>query len=299
MQHGHADGHSGEQQFRPLLYAFLLVFAYMFVELAVGIATNSLALISDAGHMGTDAIGLGIALAAIGAATRWTSKPSRTFGLYRLEILAALANALLLFAVAIYVVFESMTRFADPPEVLAVPMLVAAAIGLVVNVAAWRLLRAGASSSLNVEGAFLEVLADLVGSVGVLIAGTITLLTDWPYADPLFALGIGLFILPRAYRLARTATRILVQAAPENLDLVSLRDELRAIDGVIDVHDVHVWTLTSGMDVASMHVKTVDDVDHHRVLDQARDILRDRFEIAHATLQVEPESHDDCQSVNW
>lgn len=296
MAHDHGGGalRANERHLRPLLLTFGLVAGVMVVEVIGGILTNSLALLSDAGHMGTDAVGLGMALAAIVAASRIGARTRHTFGLYRVEILAALVNALLLFGVAAYVLTEGIRRFQEPRDVLAGPMLAVAALGLAVNVIGWRLLREGASESLNVEGAFLEVVADLVGSIGVIAAAVISLTTGWAYADPVFGVGIGVFIVPRAWRLARKALRVLVQAAPPELDIAALHADLQEIPGVVDVHDVHIWTLTSEMEVASMHLRTREDTDPHRVLDQARDILRDRYRIAHATLQVEPETHDDC-----
>ena len=223
----------------------------------------------------------------------------RTFGLYRLEILAALANAVLLFGVAVYVLWEAARRFSDPTEVLTGPMLVVAVLGLVVNLIAWRLLRPGAAASLNLEGASLEVLADLVGSVGVILAALIARFTGWPYADPLFAAAIGLFILPRAWRLGRRAVRVLVQAAPEGLDMGALRLHLERIEGVVDVHDLHVWTLTTDMPVASLHLMVADGTDPHPVLDQARSLLPRAYGVAHATLQVEPDTHLGCAEVTW
>ena len=301
MTHDHAQAtlSAGRRHLRPLTIAFGLVVVFMVVEVVAGLMTGSLALLSDAGHMVADGVGLGMALAAIVAADRAGNGDHRTFGLYRLEILAALANAVLLFAVAGYVLYEAVRRLQDPSEVMSGPMLVVAVLGLVVNLIVWRLLRRGAAESINVEGAFLEVAADLIGSIGVIAAALIIRFTGWPYADPLFAAAIGLFILPRAWRLGRRAVRILVQAAPEGLDLDELRKRLAAIDGVVDVHDLHVWTLTSDMNVASVHLMTRDGVDHHTVLDFAKDLLDDQFGIEHATLQVEPDTHQGCTEVTW
>lgn len=175
---------AGRRHLRPLAISFGLVAGFMVVEAVAGVLTGSIALISDAGHMATDALGLGVALAAIIAADRATRDGGHTYGLYRLEILAALANAVLLFVVAAYVLFESVRRLFDPPDVLATPMLVVAVVGLLVNVVAWRLLRQGAEESINVKGAYLEVLADLVGSVGVIVAATIMIVTGWPVRRP-------------------------------------------------------------------------------------------------------------------
>lgn len=305
--HGHAHAHAhgaaaaraGARHAPALLVAFLLTVAFLVVQTVVGIVTGSLALLSDAGHMATDAIGLGMALAAIQVASAGREHPQRTFGLYRLEILAALANAVLLFAVAVYVVVEAARRWGDPPDVLVGPMLVVAVIGLVANVVAFALLRAGSKESLNVEGAYLEVLSDLVGSVGVIAAAVAIAVTDWAWVDPAVGVAIGVFILPRTWRLGAQAVRILVQAAPPGFDLAGLEASLRGLDGVVDVHDLHVWTLTSEMDVASVHLMVCDGTDSHAVLDRARVLMRDEHGIDHATLQVEPDTHKGCDELAW
>jgi cobalt-zinc-cadmium efflux system protein len=280
-------------------WSFCIIATFFVVELVGGLLTNSLALLSDAGHMLTDVLGLGMALAAIQAAVRVRAHVQRSFGLYRLEILAALANAVLLAGVAVYVLYEAVQRVNDPPEVLAVPMLVVAVVGLGANLVVFALLRAGAKESLNVRGAYLEVLNDTLGSVGVIIAAVVLLTTGWPYADPLLAALVGAFILPRAVGLARQALRVLLQAAPQHVDVAQVRDDLAGLDGVLDVHDLHVWTLTSAMDVASAHVMVRADADAHQVLDSARDVLARRWSIDHATLQVEPDTHQGCGDVTW
>jgi cobalt-zinc-cadmium efflux system protein len=271
----------------------------MVVEVVAAFAANSLALLSDAGHMLTDVAGLAMALAAIHVADRAASDGPRTFGLYRLEILAALANAVLLFAVATYVVVEAVRRWGDPSDVLVGPMLVVAIVGLVANVVAFALLRAGSKESLNVEGAYLEVLSDLVGSVGVIAAAVVIGVTDWAWVDPAVGVAIGVFILPRTWRLGAQAVRVLVQAAPPGLDLVGLETTLRGLDGVVDVHDLHVWTLTSEMDVASVHLMVCEGTDTHGVLDRARVVMRDQHGIDHATLQIEPDTHKGCDELAW
>ena len=282
-----------------LLAAFALLSVFMVVEVVAGLVTGSLALLSDAGHMVTDVLGMGMALAAIRLASRGSTARHRTFGLYRLEILAALANAVLLFGVAIYVLVEAVGRFADAPPVASGQILVVAVLGLGANLVAFALLRDGASESLNVEGAYLEVVSDTVGSVGVILAALIIHFTGWAWVDPLVGVAIGLFILPRTWRLGRQAARILVQAAPPGTDLDVVEADLRALVGVVDVHDLHVWTLTSEMDVASAHLMIGDDVDGHGVLDQAQHLLRTTHGIAHATLQVEPASHEGCEDLTW
>lgn len=290
---------AGGRHRRSLAVAFVLVVLFMGVEAVVGFLSGSLSLLSDAGHMATDALGLGMALAAVVAADRSRGGNRQTFGVYRLEILAALANAVLLFLVAGFVLREAFDRLESPPVVLTTPMLVVATVGLAVNLVCWWLLHSGARESLNVEGAYVEVLADLFGSVGVMVAAVITMATGWPYADPIVAALIGLFILPRAWRLGRQAVRVLIQAAPHGLDLDEIRRELGELAGVEDVHDLHVWTLTSDMEVATVHLMTHEGVDPHPLLDRARDILEDRYNIDHATLQVEPASHRQCIEVSW
>jgi cobalt-zinc-cadmium efflux system protein len=277
----------------------VLAAAFLVVEAVTAFLAGSLALLSDAAHLLTDAVGIGMALAAIRLADRAGDNRSRTFGLYRLEILAALANALFLFVVTGYVLVEAILRIDSEPSVEAGPMLVVAVLGLVVNVVSVALLRSGAGQSLNVEGAYLDVLADSVASLGVIVAGVVILATDWEPIDAIVAIAIGMWIVPRAWRLAASALRILIQAAPAGFDVDRLQTDLATVPGVVDVHDLHVWTLTSEMDVASAHLMVSAGTDTHGVLDRARDVLRDRYDIAHATLQVEPDDHTGCHEVTW
>lgn len=313
-RHGHEHGHghdhgvglarAGERHRGRLVAAFAVIGAFFVVEAVAGVLTNSLALLSDAGHMLTDVVGIGMALAAIQLASRFdarasAARSSHTFGLYRLEILAAFVNALLLFGIAIWVVVEAVRRLGDEPEVAGVPMLVVAVLGLVANLVAFALLREGAKESMNVEGAYLEVLADTVGSVGVIVAAVLLEAFGWGWADPVVGAAIGLWILPRSWRLGRRAVRVLLQAAPEHIDLDALEADLTAIDGVVDVHDLHVWTLTSEMDAASAHLVTDAESDDHSVLDQARHLLADRYGVTHGTFQIEPVTHTGCHDVTW
>jgi cobalt-zinc-cadmium efflux system protein len=298
--HGPRAAHAAGAHRGRLWAAFALLASLMLVEAVTALATGSLALLSDAGHMFTDVLGIGMALAAITAARRAVGDPQRTFGLYRLEVLAALANAVLLSGVAIYVMVEASRRFNDPPRVLSCPVLVVATLGLLANLVAFTLLRPAAGSSVNLQGAYLEVLGDLLGSVGVIVAAALLTVTDWWWVDPLVAVGIGLFILPRTWRLGRIAVRILVQAAPEHLDVPAVRARLSAVPGVCDVHDLHVWTLTSGMEVASAHLAIDPDAEVATVLAAARSALHDDFHIEHATLQVEPgTAADGCGQASW
>ncbi|MEV4601212.1 cation diffusion facilitator family transporter [Amycolatopsis sp. NPDC049253] len=306
MGHGHGHGHTAApvsasgRYLRALLVALVIGAGFMVLEFVVGFTTGSLALISDAAHMFTDVLGVGMALTAIVLARRSGPTLSRTFGMYRAEVLAALGNAVLLFGVAGYVLVEAIGRITDPPEVAGLPVLLAAGAGLVANIVAFFVLRSGARESLNVRGAYLEVLADLIGSVGVLISGAITLTTGWRYADPIIGVAIGLFVLPRTWTLARRALRILFQHAPNTVDVGAISTELAALPGVSDVHDLHVWTLTSGMEVASAHLTMDDEVEQSTVLTKAQDLLAARYSINHATLQVEgPQCARRCQELSW
>lgn len=272
---------------RPLVIALALTATYTVVEVGVGFGVGSLALISDAGHMLTDVAGLGMALAAIQVAQSHRS-PSATFGLYRLEVLAALVNTVLLFGIAIYVLVEAWRRFQDPADVPGGWLMVVATVGLVVNVISFLLLRRGAEESLNVRGASLEVLSDMLGSIGVIVAGVVLITTGWPYVDPIVGVGIGLFILPRAYRLGREALRVLLQIAPSEIDVGDVRRRLAAAPGVAGVHDLHVWTLTSGLRVATGHLELAPGEDSARVLERATAVLDEEVGIEHVTLQVEP-----------
>ena len=300
MGHGHGHASASGQHVGRLWAALGLGATFLVVETTIGVATGSLALISDAAHMLTDVIGIGLALAAVILAARNHTNQSRTFGMYRAEVLAALANAVLLFAVAGYVLYEAVERFAAPPAVPGLPVVLTAVTGLVINAIAFLLLREGAKESLNLRGAYLEVLSDLVGSVGVLISGLITLTTGWRYADPVIAVAIGLFVLPRTWGLAKRALRILFQHAPERVDVERLRDDLTALDGVTEAHDVHVWTLTSGMEVASVHLAVAPEATPADVLVRAQKLLTDDYRLEHATVQVEPrDATAKCRDLSW
>jgi cobalt-zinc-cadmium efflux system protein len=298
-QHGHVDIRAGARHAGRLWWSFGLVTGFLVVQVVVGLSTGSLALLSDAGHMATDALGLGMALAAITAANRAVHAEHRTFGLYRLEILAALANAVLLIGVAGYVLVEAIGRLDDPPVVASLPVFVVGVLGLAVNIVAFALLRQGATESLNVRGAYFEVVADMLGSVGVIIAATVMWATGWGWVDPVIGAAIGLFILPRAWKLGRDAVRVLVQAAPVGVDLPAITVALTGIDGVVDVHDLHVWTLTSEMEVVTAHLGVTTEANSQLVLDRARQVLGEQFHLGHATLQVEAAGNDDCRDMTW
>jgi cobalt-zinc-cadmium efflux system protein len=271
---------------RRLAIVFALVVGFLVVELIGSILTNSLALLADAGHMLTDAVGIGLALLAIQVAGR-PATPAKSFGYYRLEILAAALNAVLLFGVAAYVLYEAVQRIGEPPVVIGGPMLVIAAIGLAVNLVSLRLLAHGAETSLNMRGAYLEVLGDLFGSVAVLVASGVILLTGWTVADPIASVLIAVLVLPRAWALLRDAIDVLLQATPKEVDLAEVRAHLLQAEGVADAHDLHAWTLTSGMNVVSAHVVMEAGADPASVLDEICQCLADDFDMEHSTIQLE------------
>lgn len=259
---------------------------YMVVEAVGGVLTGSLALIADAGHMLTDVGGLALALFAIWFARR-PATPQRTYGFYRAEILAALANAIVLFFISGYILYEAWQRFQTPPEVESGPMLLVASVGLVVNIVGVWLLRSASGESLNMQGAYFEVVSDLLGSLGVLVAGAIIALTGWVYADPLFSVGIGLFIIPRTWRLLSEAVGVLLEGTPAHINLADIEQGMRGVPGVEAVHDLHVWSLTSGVDAMSGHVVVAAAADHDAVLQQLSRLLREQHRITHTTIQIE------------
>ncbi|MGI5194300.1 cation diffusion facilitator family transporter [Streptomyces sp. CA-288835] len=298
--HSHgAGGHAGGRHRWRLAVSFGLIGSYFLVELAYGLLSGSLALLSDAGHMAADVVALGAALVATRIATRSDPTGRRTYGSYRAEVFASLLSVLLMLGVAVYVVVEAIGRIGADAEVSSGPMLVVGAIGLVVNLVALFLLRSGAAESLNVKGAYMEVVADTAGSVGVIVAGWLVAATGQPVWDTVVALAIGVFVAVRAIALGREVLAVLGQQAPAGMEPAAVADDLAAVDGVRDVHDLHLWTLTSGMHVATAHLVTDDHTDGHDVLDRAGDLLRERHGVAHATLQVEPVGHVGCDKLGW
>lgn len=299
MGAGHGHGHAGGRHRWRLAVAFGLVAAFFGVELAVGLATGSLALISDAGHMAADVVALGAALVATKIATRPDGTGRRTYGSYRAEVFASGLAVLLMVAVSVYIAIEAVGRVGRGAEVASGPMLVVGAVGLVVNLTSLVLLRGGATESLNVKGAYLEVVADAAGSVGVLVAGVLVGLTGSGLWDTVVAVAIGVFVAVRAVMLGREVLAVLGQHAPHDVDLDAVVRDLEQVPGVAQVHDLHAWTLTSGMNVATAHLVTADGADAHAVLDEAGRVMRASFGVEHATLQVEPDTHSGCQEVTW
>jgi len=284
----------GRQNRGRLWLVFVLTTLLMGLEAVTGVWTNSLALLADAGHMLTDAGSLGLSLLAIHFAAR-NPTPGKSYGYYRAEILAALANATLLLMISLAILYEAWKRFQSPPEVLGMPVLIVAAAGLLVNLAGAFLLRQGSGESLNVQGAYLEMLSDMLGSAGVIVAGLLIWIKGWYLADPLISAAISLMILPRTWSLLSQAAHILMEGAPAHIDQAVLAAAANEVPGVLDLHDLHVWTITSGFTALSAHVTVAPGTDSNCVLNQLQALLRDRFGITHSTLQLEAGKPGDCQ----
>jgi cobalt-zinc-cadmium efflux system protein len=299
--HGHApvDAHAGGRHRWRLAVTFGMVAAFFVVELVVGLVAGSLALISDAGHMAADVVALGAALVATKVAARPDSTGRRTYGSYRAEVFASGFTVLIMLGVSAYVVVEAVRRFGTAEEVSTGPMLVVGLIGLAINVLSMLLLRSGAQESLNVKGAYYEVIADAAGSVGVILAGLLVLATDDPVWDTVVALAIGAFVAVRAVQLGRQVLAVLGQHVPAGMEVEAVTADLLAVPGVRDVHDLHVWTLTSGMHVATAHLVVEDHAESQLVLQQAQDVLRTTHRVEHATLQVEDRPTSACHEVTW
>lgn len=297
MSAGHDHGHTAGANSRMLGIALALTGTFLVAELIGAYVFNSLALLSDAAHMFTDAAALAIALAAVKIGQR-PADDSRTYGYRRFEILAAAFNALLLFAVAGYVLWEGIARFFEPAEVQSVGMLAVATVGLIVNIIAMRLLASGKERSLNVKGAYLEVWADMLGSVGVIGAAILIMVTGWQWVDPVVAIAIGLWVLPRTWILLKDTTHILLEGVPRGMKLADVRAAIAGTPGVAGVHDLHVWSLTSDDVSASVHATLARGHDAETVRLAVAAILRQRFEIEHATIQVETEPCGDAPHLH-
>jgi cobalt-zinc-cadmium efflux system protein len=291
-QHGseRQEQQSAESERRLWLVLGMAV-AYFVAEVVGGVLTGSLALLADSGHLLTDVLGLSMALAAIRFARR-PATPGKTYGFYRAEILAALVNGVILFGVAGWILYEAFQRLSHPSDVKALPMLFVAIGGLIVTLIGARLLHPGASESLNVRGAFLEIVGDLLGAIGTIIAALVILATGWVTADPLISALIGLLILPRAWSLLRSVVDVLLESTPRHLDMHEIESAMRGVEGVDSVHDLHVWTITSGFDAMSGHVRS-NGRRSEDVLHDLRHMLHERFGIEHMTLQVEAVDHAD------
>lgn len=291
MSHDHAHHDRSARNKKRLTIVLVLTSVYMVAEVVGGLLTQSLALLADAAHMLTDVGGLALALMAMWFAEK-PANPAKTYGYYRVEILAAMANAIVLIGVSAYIFYEAYERLRAPPEVDTGPMMVVAAIGLVVNAIGLRILHAGSKESLNMKGAYFEVLSDLLTSVGVLAAGAVMWATGWYYADAIVSAAIGLFIFPRTWRLLKEAVDVLLEGTPSDVNLATLRSSMETVAGVSSVHDLHVWSLTSGVNAMSAHVVLADGAVYHEVLYAVRAHVAEQFSIRHATIQVEPKGCD-------
>ena len=287
MGHGHNHTSSGKNKKR-LAVVLVLTATYLVAEVIGALWTGSLALLADAGHMLADVAGLGLALLAIRFAER-PATPERTYGFYRVEILAALINSIVLIGISAYIIYEAYQRFRHPPQIQTGEMLIVAAVGLVVNLLGMKLLHAASQASLNMRGAYFEVMADMLTSIGVIAAAIIMLTTGWYYADPLISAAIGLFILPRTWMLMRDAVGVLLEGTPNDVNLAALREAICTVAGVAEVHDLHVWSLTSGVNAMSVHTVLADHALHDEVLAAVQKRVAADFKIAHATVQVECE----------
>jgi cobalt-zinc-cadmium efflux system protein len=271
---------------RPLAWTLGLTAGFLLIEVAGALWTGSLALLADAGHMLTDVGGLGLALFAIWFAAK-PPTPEKTYGYYRVEILAAFVNALVLFGISAFILYEAYHRFLSPPPVLGGPMLVVAVAGLAVNIIGMLLLHGASREGLNLKGAYLELLGDALGSLGVIVAALLLLTTGWHLADPIIGAGIGLFIIPRTWGLLRQAVNILLEGTPPHVDVAEVERAMAGVPGVRQVHDLHVWTLTSGKDAMSGHVLVESLGAGDRILRDLHTVLHERFGIEHTTIQLE------------
>jgi cobalt-zinc-cadmium efflux system protein len=289
MSHSHA-GHNhadrGKDR-RRLAWTLVLIGSYAIAELLGGWYTNSLALLADAGHMLSDAAALALSLFALWIATR-PANPRRTYGYYRAEILAALVNAATLIAISVYIFVEAWQRLREPPEVLGLPMMAIAVGGLIVNLIALALLHSGSSTSLNVRGAWLHVLGDALGSVGAIVAGVAIWWGGWLWVDPLVSVFIGLLVIYSSWALMQEAVAVLMESTPNHLDVDKIRSAMLAADGVEEVHDLHVWTITSGFESLSAHVVVNGEREYCDVLRDLRTLLARQFHVDHVTIQIEP-----------
>lgn len=291
MGAGHDHSHGPTTRVSRMLIAAGVLSVFFAIELSTALLINSISLLADAGHMLTDLVAMFMGLAAVILARRGSASAARTYGWHRAEVFTAVANAALLIAMAAFILYEAIERLGNAPDIPGVPMIVVALAGLLANLIVVLLLRSDSENSLAVKGAYMEVVADTVGSVGVLIAGIVTVTTGWPYADVVVAVLVALWVLPRAIALARAALRILSESSPSHIDVDELRSALAAVDGVTDVHDLHVWTLVPGKDMATAHLTSA--ADSAEVLKSARAVMAARG-LDHATVQVEPPAPGDA-----
>jgi cobalt-zinc-cadmium efflux system protein len=298
-QHANSNCCSGRQPAKALWVALILTGIFTLVEFAGGWLTNSLALMADAGHMLTDAAALGLSLFALSFGSR-PATAQKTYGFQRVEILAALVNGVTLVVISLIIFYEAYQRLLDPPLVKSGPMLVVACAGLVINLLCASALHRSHTSNLNVRGALLHVLGDALGSAGAIVAGFLMLTRGWYLADPLISFLVGLLILYSAWRLVKDSVDILLEGTPAHIDLETVHNALNSVEGVASIHDLHIWTLTSGIHAMSCHAVVCGSDDRHQILEQLSSIVRTRFKIDHTTIQLEEVSlrHQETQSCH-
>ena len=299
--HDHGNGtREREGNRRALAIVLALTATFTVVEVAGGLLTGSLALLADAGHMLSDNLSLGLALFAAWLAGR-PATPERSFGYRRAEILAALANGVALVAISIWIFVEALSRLQEPTEVLGVPMLAVATLGLAVNAAGVLVLSRSGRENLNVEGALRHVIADALGSVGAMAAAGVIILTGWRYADPLISVAIAILILASSWTLLRDSTNVLLEAAPRGLNAEEVGRKMVAADGVTEVHDLHIWTITSGFPALSAHVLVGHQENCHARRRDLEELLAHEFGISHTTLQVDhaDDHHASLQTLHF
>jgi len=279
------------QQRRNLLIVLLMTGIFMVIEVIGGFLAQSLALLADAGHMFTDATALGLSYFAIWMASR-PAPAERTFGYHRLEILATVVNTVVLLLVSFWILVEAYHRFADPPEVIGLPMLIIGAVGLGINILGMKLLQAHSESSLNVESAYLELLGDAISSIGVIVGAVVIWITGWSRIDPLISVGISVLIIWRTWRLLSQATNVLMESAPSRLVVREVGKAMGQVAGVVSIHDLHIWTITSGLDSLSAHVMVLPGTGRDDILRALQHLLREQFGIDHVTLQIVEKAPD-------
>jgi cobalt-zinc-cadmium efflux system protein len=294
--HDHSHAAVTEGNAKKLTIALILTTTFLIIEFIAGLITQSLALLSDAAHMFTDAAALAIALAAIKIAKR-PADNKRTFGYQRFEILAALFNASMLFFVAMYILYEAYQRFTQPPEIQSLGMLTVASIGLIINLISMKILMSSATESLNMKGAYLEVLSDALGSVGVIIGAVIIYYTNWYWVDTIIAVAIGFWVLPRTWILLRQSINILLEGVPEEIDIEKLRHDLLALDGIESIHQLKVWAITSKNIHLTVHL-FAPNIDRNQLHRTAIEMLSHEHGIAEVTLQIEDDAEMNCQHTH-
>jgi cobalt-zinc-cadmium efflux system protein len=290
MEHQHSHGshsHAHQANRKALLYSFFLILSFLIVELIGGILTNSLALLSDTGHMLSDAAALGFSLLALKVGEKKANE-TKTYGYKRFEILAALLNGLTLLLISVFIFYEAYHRFYQPPKVMSSGMLTVAGIGLIVNIlAAWILMKGDKSENLNIRSAFLHVMGDLLGSIGAIVAGLLILLFGWNIADPIASVLVSVLIMISGWRIAKDSIHILMEGRPSNIDLQEVKNQLLSLSGVTNIHDLHVWSITSDFPALSCHLVVRSQIDRDQVLYEAKEKLEKHFGIQHTTIQIE------------